>query len=97
MTDSRPRWGTGARNRLTSQACGNASARAAAQLPYTSLTVLADGHTACCSRARAFGPRLLAWVHDQSYEEGSLPYCASHASIASRTRSRVHCRAIAPG
>jgi hypothetical protein len=44
----------------TAQLSGSASARAAAQLPYSSLTVLADGHSPPSSRSSASGPRLLA-------------------------------------
>jgi hypothetical protein len=58
---------------LIAHASGNASARAAVQPPYTSLTVLAGGHSAPCSRASASGPRLLACERDQSYEDGGLP------------------------
>jgi hypothetical protein len=50
-----------------------ASARAAAQLPYTSLTVLAGGHSVSWRRPSASGPRLLACEIDQSYEVGGLP------------------------
>ena len=76
MTDGRPGCPVGytrARNPAVRQAAGKASARAAAQLPYTSVTVLAAGQAPSCRRASDFGPRLLAWVHDQSYDEGGLP------------------------
>jgi NAD(P)-dependent dehydrogenase (short-subunit alcohol dehydrogenase family) len=36
------------------------------QLPYTSVTVLAAGHSPSCSRRSASGPRLLACEIDQS-------------------------------
>jgi hypothetical protein len=81
----------------TVQAPPKASARAAAQLPYRSMTVDGAGHSPACSRLSASPPRRRACVLDQSYEDGGAPQRARHVRIASRTRSRVHSGAIAPG
>jgi hypothetical protein len=55
------------------QAPPKASATAAAQLPYRSVTVDGAGHSPVCSRLSASPPRRRAWVRDQSYVDGAAP------------------------
>src|SRR5437588_5347057 len=55
------------------QAPSKASARAAAQLPYRSMTVDDAGHSPACSRFSASPPRRRACVRDQSHEDGAVP------------------------
>jgi hypothetical protein len=55
------------------QASPKASATAAAQAPYRSMTGEGAGHSAACSRLSASPPRRRAWVRDQSYDDGATP------------------------
>ncbi len=50
-----------------------ASARAAAQLPYTPITVDGAGQSRVCTRSKAAPPRRRAWVPDQSVDDGKRP------------------------
>ena len=55
------------------QAPPKASARAAAQAPYRSMTVDGAGHSPAWSRLSASPPRRRACVRDQSQEDGAAP------------------------
>ena len=57
----------------TGSPVGNASARAAAHVPYSSVTVAGAGQSPSFSRSTASRPRPLACVRDQSYEDGGRP------------------------
>jgi hypothetical protein len=74
-----------------------ATARAALHVPNRRVTTLAAGRSPSARRATASPPRRRAWVRDQSYEDGGVPYRERHSRIASRTRSRAHRCSIAPG
>ena len=55
------------------QPSGNASDRAAAQVPYMSMTVEGAGQSRARQRFNASPPRRRACVRDQSFDDGSLP------------------------
>ena len=82
---------------LRAQPSGKASARAAAQVPYRSMTVEGGGQSPSRSRLSASPPRRRACVRDQSVDDGGLPYSCRQARIANRTHSRVRVGAIASG
>ena len=62
-----------ARSRDVAYSLAKESASAAAQVPYSPLTVAADGHSPRSSRRNACAPRRRAWVRDQSYDDGARP------------------------
>jgi hypothetical protein len=82
---------------MTDQVSGRASAIAAAQVPYMSITVEDGGQSPSRNRLSAWPPRLRACVRDQSVDEGGLPYRCRHSRIEQHTHSRVRVGAIAPG